>query len=236
VEAGKNLRNAVVSMPKICFIGSSTLKKEYRKALILQGHTITKFKSLDTALPKLNKKADLLIIDKEQNIEPSFKELLKLTKNIPKILILDSSLLRGYIPWLNEPLICPICAPTVKELGYLVNRLLKVKEILLENDKLKNDLSTVHHELNFFEEVTKTLTSSSDLNDILTTIMKKAKDIAKAETWSVFLVDHETGELVFEKRDAKKTRKIQRLRLKIGEGISGWVAEKGIPIIVQDVS
>lgn len=78
-------------MPKICFIGSSTLKKEYEDALILHGHTITKFKSLDTALPKLNKKADLLIIDKEQNIEPSFKELLKLTKNIPKILILDSS-------------------------------------------------------------------------------------------------------------------------------------------------
>jgi len=223
-------------MPKIYFIGSNTLKKEYEHSLILHGHTLTKFKSLDKALLKLNKKTDLLIIDKEQNIEPSFKDLQKLSKNIPKIIILDNTLLRKYTTWLNDPLIYPIYAPSVKELVYLVNRLLKVKEILLENDKLKNDLSTIHHELNFYEEVTKTLTSSLEINDILATIMKKAKNITKAETWSVFLVDHETGELVFEKKETKKTKRIQRLRLKIGEGIAGWVAEKGMPIIVQDVS
>ncbi|MDH5203089.1 MAG: sensor domain-containing diguanylate cyclase [Nitrospirota bacterium] len=223
-------------MPKIFYIGSSAYIRDYENALISQGHTITKFTSLHTALPKLNKRAELLIIDREQNTQPLFKELIKLSRNIPKIVISDSNLFKKSIPWLHEPFIYPIIEPSAKELTSLINRLLKVKEILLENDKLKNDLSTVHHELNFYEEVSKSLTSSLELNEILITIMKKAKNITNAETWSVFLVDHETGELVFERKEGKKTRKIQRLRLKIGEGIAGWVAEKGIPIIVQDVS
>ncbi|OHE55610.1 MAG: hypothetical protein A2027_04155 [Thermodesulfovibrio sp. RBG_19FT_COMBO_41_18] len=91
-------------------------------------------------------------------------------------------------------------------------------------------------ELNFYEEVNKTLTSSLELNDILTKIMKKAKEMTKAEAWSVLLVDEETGELVFEKTEGKKTRDMQKFRLKIGEGIAGWVAQEGMPIVVPDVS
>jgi diguanylate cyclase (GGDEF)-like protein len=52
----------------------------------------------------------------------------------------------------------------------------------------------------------------------------------------VLLVDQETGELVFEKTSAKQKKDIQKLRLKMGEGIAGWVAREGIPLVVPDVS
>jgi diguanylate cyclase (GGDEF)-like protein len=223
-------------MPKIFLIGDIALMNDYEDVLVSGGYNISKFKSLDTVLPRLNEKVALLIIDKKINIEASFKEFLKLSKNIPKIIISDTYSFRGITPWIKEPFVSPLYAPGVKELVHFVNRLLREKETFLENNKLKYDLSIARRELNFYEEVNKTLTSSLELNDILTKIMKKAKEMTKAEAWSVLLVDEETGELVFEKTEGKKTRDMQKFRLKIGEGIAGWVAQEGMPIVVPDVS
>ncbi len=223
-------------MPKIFLIGNSVLRDDYEDVIVAGGHSIKKFKSLNTALPGLNEKADLLIVDKKQNIESSFKEFLKLSKTIPKIIISDTYSFRGIMPWIREPFAYLLYAPGMRELMYFVNRLLKEKEIFFENKRLRNDLSIARRELNFYEEVSKIITSSLELGDILTKIMKKAKEMTKAETWSVFLVDQETGELVFEKTEGKKTKNIQKLRLKIGEGIAGWVAQEGIPVVVPDVS
>jgi len=223
-------------MPKIFLIGSSALKNDYEDVLASSGYSISKFKSLDRVLPRLNEKVDLLILDKKQNIEPYFKEFLKLSKNIPKIIVSDTYSFKGIMPWIKEPFVSPLYAPGVKELVHSVNRLLREKETFLENNKLKYDLSIARRELNFYEEVSKTLTSSLELNDILTKIMKKAKEMTKAEAWSVLLVDEETGDLVFEKTEGKKTREIQKFRLKIGEGIAGWVAQEGMPVVVPDVS
>jgi diguanylate cyclase (GGDEF)-like protein len=223
-------------MPKIFLIGSSALRDDYETALISNGHTVNRFKSLDLVLTSINKKVDLLIVDKNQNIEPSFKEICKLSKNIPKIIISDTKSFKGLMQWLKDPFVHPLYSPSVKELIFFVNRLMQEKELFLENDRIKNELSLAKRELSFYEEVSKTLTSSMELNEILTTIMKKAKELTKAEAWSVLLVDEETGDLVFEKTKGKKTREIKKFRIKMGEGIAGWVAQEGIPVVVPDVS
>ena len=223
-------------MPKIFLVGNNALKVDYEDALVSAGHDVIKFKSLDVLLRRLNEQAALVIIDKKQNSEPSFKEFLKLSKIIPKIIISDNYSFRGLMPWIKEPFVYPLYLPSAKELMYFVNRLFREKEMFLENNRLKYDISMARRELNFFEEVSKTLTSSLELNAVLTKIMKKTKEMTKAEAWSVLLVDEETGELVFEKTEGKKAKEIRKFRLKIGEGIAGWVAQEGIPVVVPDVS
>lgn len=224
-------------MSKIFLIGSSVFRGDYEDVLVSNGHSISKFKSIDMALLRLNEKPDLLIVDRKQNIEPSFKKFLKLSKNIPKIIITDTHSFKGFTSWIKEPLTCPLPAPSVNEFEYFVRRLLQEREMFLENNSLKHDLFMTRSERDFYEEVGKTLTSALGLNEILTTIMKKAKEMTKAEAWSVLLVDEETGELVFEKTEGKKkTKDIKKFRLKIGEGIAGWVAQEGIPVVVPDVS
>ena len=223
-------------MPKIFLIGNSALKSDYEDVLESAGHNVSKFKSLDIVLRRLNEKASLVIIDKKQNSEPSFKEFLKLSKIIPKIIISDTYSFRGLMPWIKEPFVYPLYLPSEKELMYFVNRLLREKEMFLENNRLKYDISMARRELDFYEEVSKTLTSSLELNAILTKIMKKTKEMTKAEAWSILLVDEETGELVFEKIEGKKAKETRKFRLKIGEGIAGWVVQEGIPVVVPDVS
>ena len=102
-----------------------------------------------------------------------------------------------------------------------------------ENKTLRQELDTAKKEIEFFEDVGKTLTSSLELNKILVAVMRKTKEIIGAEAWSVLVVDETTGDLVFERAD---TKKVEKYRLKPGEGIAGWVAQEGIPVIVPDVS
>ncbi|MEW6066866.1 MAG: sensor domain-containing diguanylate cyclase [Nitrospirota bacterium] len=223
-------------MPKVFLIGSSVLKDDYSDALIADGYNISKFNSIGKVLPRLNENADLFIIDNQQNTDSSFKEFFKLTKAIPKIIISDASSSKGFAQWIKDPFVYILYAPTTKLLTTSVRKLLLEKEIYLENSRLKNTLTIATRELKFYEEVSKALISSTELNEVLTKIMKMAKEMTSAEAWSVLLVDEETGELVFEKAESKKQRQIKKFRLKIGEGIAGWVAQEGMPIVVPDVS
>jgi diguanylate cyclase (GGDEF)-like protein len=223
-------------MLKIFLIGSSALRNDLEDILRSNGYNISKFDSLHKAITSLKEKADLFILDKRLSKETRFKEFLRLTKVIPKIIISDTYSFRGLTPWIREPFTYPLYMPGIKELIYFGNRLIKEKNIYFDNYRLKHELYLAKRELNFYEEVSKTLTSSVELKDVLSKIMAKVKEMTKAESWSVFLVDQETGELVFEKTDGKKPKKMQKIRLKMGEGIAGWVAQEGIPVVVPDVS
>jgi len=223
-------------MLKLFLIGRSASKNEYEDPLVTLGYSIRKFDSLDKAIHSLNERPDLIIADKKLSNDPSFKDFLKLTKNIPKIVITDIHSFKGFSPWLKEIMIYPLYAPDVKELVFFIKRLFRENKMFFENIRLRNDLSMSKRELEFFEEVSKTLTSSSQLSDLLAKILGKIKGMIKAEAWSVLLVDQETGDLVFEKTNAKKKKEIQKFRLKPGEGIAGWVSREGIPVVVPDVS
>jgi diguanylate cyclase (GGDEF)-like protein len=223
-------------MPKIVLIGTGALQNEYDDALTSVGYSISAFDSLDKVVSGSLEKADLFIIDKKMSRFSSFREFLRLSRTIPKIIISETHSFRGFTPWLKEPLVYPLYSPSMKELMYFIKRLLKESKLSADNSKLKTDLTSSRRELSFYQEVSKALTSTLNLSDILSKIMHKVKEMIKAEAWSVLLIEPETGELVFEKTDAKKTKEIQKLRLKIGEGIAGWVAQEGIPVIVPDVS
>ena len=108
---------------------------------------------------------------------------------------------------MKEPLVYPLYAPGSKEIVYFVRRAYNEANLLHENTRLKNEFSSSKKELDFYQEVSRTLTSSLELSSILTKIMDKVKEMTKAEAWSVLLVDHETGELYFEKANRKKGKR-----------------------------
>jgi len=218
-------------MPEIFLIGKSVLKKEYKDVLESKGHKIKGFASLKEALPKLKENPDLLIVHEGKDNETGFKEFLKESRNIPKIVVSDIHGIPKYL--IKEPLTYPLLSPGERELNFAVNRLLRES---LDHKRLKNNSSLLKQELDFCEGINRTLFSCKNIEETLNTIMKKAKDMTKAEGWSVFLVDEETGELISDIKDNKATKEMQKFRIKIGEGIAGWVAKECFPTIVPDVS
>jgi len=91
-------------------------------------------------------------------------------------------------------------------------------------------------ELTIFHDVAKTLTSSLDLDSILQTIMEKMAEYFRPDTWSLLMVDEAKDELYFAIAVGDKAEALKNVRLKMGEGIAGWVARNGEAKIVPDVS
>jgi diguanylate cyclase (GGDEF)-like protein len=90
-------------------------------------------------------------------------------------------------------------------------------------------------ELTIFHDVAKALTSSLDLDSILQTIMEKMAEYFQPDTWSLLMVDEEHNELYFAIAVGDAAEALKDVRLKVGEGIAGWVAKNGEQLIVPDV-
>src|SRR5436305_13397607 len=90
-------------------------------------------------------------------------------------------------------------------------------------------------ELAIFNDVAKALTSSLNLDSILQTIMDKMAEFFRPDTWSLLMVDEERDELYFAIAVGDAAEKLKSARVKMGEGIAGWVARHGESLVVPDV-
>lgn len=93
-----------------------------------------------------------------------------------------------------------------------------------------------NEELASMIEIGKALTSSLDIHAILETIMRQVERLIKPKSWSLLLVDGESGDLVFEIVVSTVSDQLKGVRLERGKGIAGWVAEHGEPLLIPDVS
>jgi diguanylate cyclase (GGDEF)-like protein len=91
-------------------------------------------------------------------------------------------------------------------------------------------------ELTVFHEVGKALTSTLDINRILETIMQQISSFFHPDTWSLLMVDEEAQELRFEIAVGEAAEKLRDIRLKLDEGIAGWVVRNNQPVYVPDTA
>src|SRR6202050_5322191 len=96
-------------------------------------------------------------------------------------------------------------------------------------------LTRQSQELTIFHDVAKALTSSLDLDSILQTIMEKMGEYFRPDTWSLLMVDEREDDLYFAIAVGAASEVLSKARLKVGEGIAGWVAKHGQVLIVPDV-
>lgn len=82
----------------------------------------------------------------------------------------------------------------------------------------------------------KCLTSSLEFNDIVQKIMQEVERYYQPSNWSLFRIDEEADELYFVFAKGMKTELAEKIRLKLGEGIAGTVAQTGQIIYVPDVA
>ena len=73
-------------------------------------------------------------------------------------------------------------------------------------------------------------------NELLDMIITTAAQVLHAKAASLFLIDHETQELVFEVALGESAAVARRYRVPLGQGIAGWVAASGQPLAIADAS
>ena len=82
-------------------------------------------------------------------------------------------------------------------------------------------------EIAVFHEPGTALTSSLEIDPGLRTIMEKIDEFRRPDTWSLLLVDESKQELYFELAVGKGAQALKDVRIKMGQGIAGWVAQHG---------
>jgi diguanylate cyclase (GGDEF)-like protein len=90
--------------------------------------------------------------------------------------------------------------------------------------------------LRVFHDVARKLTSMLELEEILSAIMEKMAQFFGPERWSLLMVDEKENDLYYAIAVGENAQTLKGLRVKMGEGVAGWVAHTGNPLVVPDVS
>jgi diguanylate cyclase (GGDEF)-like protein len=85
-----------------------------------------------------------------------------------------------------------------------------------------------------FHQLARSLTSSFDLDTILLTILEQMEHIIEAELWTLLMLDESSNELYYALAAGGEQEALRDLRLKVGEGVAGWVVEHGETLIVPE--
>jgi len=92
------------------------------------------------------------------------------------------------------------------------------------------------HQLSTLNDVTRQLTSTLELEPLLQNILESAVGILNCEAGSFFLVDEQTGELIFRVTVGPVAKDLLGQRLPPGSGIVGRAVNSRGPVIENDVN
>jgi len=106
---------------------------------------------------------------------------------------------------------------------------------MAEEDLLRELKRTVD-ELKAYNRIGKVLTSTLDIGEVLMGVMETVSALLRPTNWSLLLADDAARQLVFEIAVGPGSDQLQGLRISAEEGIAGWVATKGKPLLVEDVT
>jgi len=131
---------------------------------------------------------------------------------------------------------------SINEFKFLLLELCtRVFELLIKNKEYEEDLKRKSREMqdllektSALHEISRSIDSLASLDSLLQDIVQKAMHLMNAESGSLLLFADEGDELEFKVALGPKSDTVKPFRIKLGQGISGWVAEHGEPILIKD--
>ncbi|MDX1524080.1 MAG: GAF domain-containing protein, partial [Anaerolineae bacterium] len=108
--------------------------------------------------------------------------------------------------------------------------------VAIENARLYDKINQHLEELQSLNRIGQAITSTLDLQKILKLITNQTIRLMNVAAASVALRDDATNEVWFAAASGKGSEVMPGLRMPLGQGLAGWVAEQGEAVIVPDVS
>jgi diguanylate cyclase (GGDEF)-like protein len=181
------------------------------------------------------KKFDILILD--ETALALLDQFRKQYDEVPIIVVADRDAVMNYERAIFAGIAGLLLRPYRRDfLQKTIDKAIRRRNEIICNRQTVLSLRRKVEVLQTLNEVVQAINSSLKPKEILNTIMEKAAELIRAEGWSVLLTDAKTNELVFEAASGKAGKKLLGMRLKIGQGVAGWVARYGKSLIVPDVA
>jgi GAF domain-containing protein len=107
--------------------------------------------------------------------------------------------------------------------------------VALENAHLVSRLDRKAKKIEAILEISRALNEEQHPSVLFQLIVDRATELMGATSGSVILVDRESGVLRIEAEKGLGEGVKEAMRLPVGRGITGWVAQEGKPVLVPDV-
>ena len=101
---------------------------------------------------------------------------------------------------------------------------------------LRRSLKDTSQRLAILTDIVQTANSILEPRKVIELVMAKVQTLIPSEAWSMLMIDEERQELTFEVALGEKGQDVSSFRVKVGEGIAGWVAQTGKPTIVNNTA
>jgi sigma-B regulation protein RsbU (phosphoserine phosphatase) len=102
----------------------------------------------------------------------------------------------------------------------------------IENALLYSETEERLRTLDLLHHISQEITSTLDLDRVLTTTTQAVRDLLHASTASILTVDGDA--LTFQVAIGESSSAVKPFRVPLGQGIAGWVVEHKEPVIVDD--
>ena len=103
-------------------------------------------------------------------------------------------------------------------------------------NRRKKDVKTVlrerTREVEVLHRISQSISSTLDLESVLTHIVEVVVEVTKADSCLLYLVSENRDELVLRSSKNPHPTLIGRAALGLGEGITGWVAQEQVPVVI----
>ena len=87
-----------------------------------------------------------------------------------------------------------------------------------------------------FHELARSLISTLDLTSILRTVLSSMDRFIQADLWALLMVDPPHQELYYVGPNGAEDPRFTDMRVKMGEGLAGWVAKTGETLIIPEAA
>lgn len=108
--------------------------------------------------------------------------------------------------------------------------------IAIENARLYGEIRQHIDELTTLNKISQAITSTLDLQETLTIITDHTTRLLGVAATSVVLYDETNDDLLFAAASGEGSDFVRGMRLALGQGVVGWVAQQGQPVLVPNVS
>jgi signal transduction histidine kinase len=115
-------------------------------------------------------------------------------------------------------------------LGLFVQAISRIFGLLSELSLARERLG----QLSLLYQVSQSMASTFDLGTVLEDAIQLAAAVADASTSALMLIEQESGDLVFEYTYGERGDRLHKQRMAPAEGIAGWVATHGEPVLTND--
>ena len=164
------------------------------------------------------------------------KNIKKLQPNICAVLITAYPTTESAIMAIQEEAYEYITKPfDISHVKLVIKRGIEEKQLSLENKLLLNNLQSEKEKLEIILQVGHMMSSILNLDKLAEFIVQKISEVLKVRICSLMLLDEEEDMLSIKAAIGLDEVVIRTTKIRLGQSISGWVAQRGEPVLISDI-